>query len=128
MATVHDITKYQNLRQKTIDLYKVLSDTRKELKLMEAQMLDQMLTLKEPMLPVRANNQDAIIRIQDRKRRIPLTILDLRTTLRMCLQEKFGHAAIGSSIEEFAVAISERIWAQRRTKVDKRLVVKTIST
>ena len=87
-------------------------------------MIQEMQKNQKPILSVVSENRHAIIKLQDRSRRIPLTEADLKVKLRDCLHEQFGHSVGLPKIEEFAVVIAHRIWSERRVKRDQHVVLK----
>jgi hypothetical protein len=119
-----DVTEYTTLKQRSRALYIELKDVRLQLQLMEQRMIQEMQKTQKPVLSVISENRHAIIKLQDRSRRIPLTEADLKVKLRDCLHEQFGHSVGLPKIEEFAVAIAHRIWSERRVKKDQQVVLK----
>ena len=119
-----DVTEYTTLKEKAKALYNQLKEMRLQIQMMEKRMIQEMTNTQKPMLSVISDNQQAIIKLQDRSRRIPLTEADLKGKLRDCLHEQFGHTVGLPKIQEFAVAIAHRIWSERRVKKDQRIVLK----
>jgi hypothetical protein len=118
-----DVSRYSGLKQKATELYKSLAAVRKEIRNIEEQMLLEITRTQQP-LSVTADNRTALIRVQDRRRRLPLTEAHLKDKLRECLTERFGTTVSPDSIAEFAVSISKRIWSERRIKTDQKISMK----
>jgi hypothetical protein len=110
------VTEYANLKQRARDLYVSLKAVRLQIQTMEDRMIREMQTTQQPICSAVSENQQAVIKLQERTRRIPLTQADLKGKLRDCLHEQFGHSVGLPKIEEFAIAIAHRIWTERRTK------------
>jgi hypothetical protein len=121
-----DVSHYSGLKQKALMLYKELSKVRKEIKVVEDQMILEVQRTQGP-LTVTADNRKAVIRVQDRCRRVPLTEADLKEKLSACLIERFGATVALDSIAEFALTIAKRIWSERRVKQERRVSLKISS-
>jgi hypothetical protein len=122
---MNDVTEYSHLRQKALSLFRTLKGVRSQIRTMEQRMIQEMTTTQNNILSVTSENRYGFIKLHDRTRRLPLTEVDLKTKLRDCLHEKFPQVEI-QKIEEFAVSISNRIWAERRTKRDQKVSLKVV--
>jgi hypothetical protein len=122
-----DVTEYTNLLTKAADQYLALKETRLAIKAMEQHMLQEMQNTQSPIITVVTDNQRAIIKLQDRSRRIPLTEADLKRMLATFLHAQFTNIPL-MKMEEFAISIADRIWKGRRIKQDRRVVLKMVNT
>jgi hypothetical protein len=118
-----DVSHYSGLKARAAQVYKTLVTIRKEIKVFEQQMILEFQRTQAP-LNVVADNRPAVIRIQDRTRRLPLTEKDLREKLLSCLLIQFDGKVHKTSIEQFSVEISKKIWSERRTTQDHRISLK----
>ena len=120
---MQDISEYTQLKEQARSLYESLQVVRGQIKSMEQAMLAELSKDGRP-IPVVANNRTGVVRIQDRSRRLPLTERDIQEKLRDSLQEKFGDAVDGASLDSFAVSIGHQIWTGRRVRRDPCVCLK----
>jgi uncharacterized sporulation protein YeaH/YhbH (DUF444 family) len=118
-----DVSNYCQLKKHSQELYKQLTAVRKEIKTVEEQMIQQCQLTQQPLVVV-AENKPALIRLQTRTRRLPLTEEDLKLKLRECLVEKFGSTVDQKNIADFSVILAHRIWSERRVKTDPKISMK----
>ena len=118
-----DISEYTTYKQQATDLYQALKDVRLKIHAIEERMIQEMQQTQQSMMVVVSDNQQAVIKLQGRTRRIPLSEEDLKARLQECLQAQFGNVD-PHKIVEFSASIAHKIWSERRVKEFHRVVVK----
>ena len=120
---VVDLTEFLAFKVQAEELLTALKAKRAQIKAIEVALIEEIKTT-QPNQPVLVCKQ-AVVRVFDRSRRLPLNESDLREKLKAYLVEQFGTGVSDhEKIEEFSDTIVTRIWADRRTKKETQLTYK----
>jgi hypothetical protein len=118
-----DVLRYCELKTQAQELFSALTKVRKEINAFELQVIERAKQTQQSLVSVVVQNRQAVIRVHNRSRRLPLTEEDLRLKLCKCLVERFKNVD-SDELSKFSFALARRIWSERRTKNEPKVTMK----